>query len=144
MTWWKLAATIAGWASDTLLDTYHDERGPVAAAALDDTRAQVALMRPDPQTSALRTLFAELMAYDEPNIHVSRMMMGVDQPYPMASEHPEAGRIVADRGIGEHRLYELLRAPTDCCSTPHPTARQPASPPTGPAGSPQCRDRKAC
>jgi 2-polyprenyl-6-methoxyphenol hydroxylase-like FAD-dependent oxidoreductase len=109
---WKLAATIAGWAPEDLLDSYHAERGPAAAAALDNTRAQVALMRPDPQTSALRALFAELMSYDEPNAHVSRLMTGADQPCPMAGDHPEAGRIVADRKVGDHRLYELLRTPT--------------------------------
>ncbi|MER7282334.1 FAD-dependent monooxygenase [Dactylosporangium sp. NPDC000244] len=108
---WKLAATIAGWAPEGLLDTYGDERAPVAAAALANTRAQIALMRPDPQTSALRELFADLLAYDEPNAHLSRLMTGVDRPYPIASDHPAAGRVVADRPVGSSRLYELLRAP---------------------------------
>jgi hypothetical protein len=106
---WKLAATIAGWAPAGLLDTYTAERHPVAAAALENTRAQVALMRPDPQTSALRSLFADLLAYDDANVHVSRLMTGVDRPYPMDCDHPEAGRIAADRTIDGQRLYELLR-----------------------------------
>ncbi|WP_433222839.1 FAD-dependent monooxygenase [Dactylosporangium sp. CS-047395] len=108
---WKLAATVTGRAPAGLLDTYFEERAPVAAAALANTRAQIAVMRPDPQTSALRELFAELLAYDEPNVHVSRLMTGVDRPYPMASDHPEAGRVVADRPVGAARLYELLRTP---------------------------------
>lgn len=108
---WKLAATIAGWAPEGLLDTYHEERAPVAATALANTRAQIALMRPDPQTSALRELFTELLAYDEPNAHVSRLMTGVDRPYPIPGEHPEAGRVAADRPVGAARLYELLRTP---------------------------------
>ncbi|MFB9447305.1 FAD-dependent monooxygenase [Dactylosporangium vinaceum] len=108
---WKLAATIAGWAPEGLLDTYHEERAPVAAAALANTRAQVALMRPDPQTSALREVFTDLLAYDEPNAHLTRLMSGVDRPYPMDSDHPEAGRIAADRPVGDARLWELLRRP---------------------------------
>jgi 2-polyprenyl-6-methoxyphenol hydroxylase-like FAD-dependent oxidoreductase len=134
---WKLAATIAGQAPAGLLDTYTAERHPVAAAALANTRAQVALMRPDPQTTALRDLFADLMAYDDANQHVSRLMAGVDQPYPQAGRDldgdagrdpqagrdlngdagrdPQAGRMAADRPVetadGAGRLYELLRTP---------------------------------
>lgn len=107
---WKLAATVAGHAPDGLLDTYDDERAPVAAGVLENTRAQVALMRPDPQTAALRDLFADLLGYDDANAHVSSMMFGVDR-YPAVSDHPEAGRIVADRPVGERRLYEVLRTP---------------------------------
>jgi 2-polyprenyl-6-methoxyphenol hydroxylase-like FAD-dependent oxidoreductase len=108
---WKLAAAVAGWAPEGLLDSYDTERRPVAAAALDNTRAQVALMRPDPQTTALRDLFAHLLSYDAPNVHVSRLMTGVDRPYPTASAHPEAGRMATDRPVGDRRLHELLRAP---------------------------------
>lgn len=112
---WKLAATSRGWRPACLLDTYTAERHPAAAAALENTRAQVALMRPDPQTSALRALFAELLDYDDANQHVSRLMTGLDQPYPAAGHQPEAGRMVADRqvetGAGGRRLYELLRWP---------------------------------
>ena len=112
---WKLAAAIGGSAPPGLLGTYTAERHPVAAAALANTRAQVALMRPDPQTSALRELFTELMAYDDANQHVSRLMTGVDQPYPVAGSDPQAGRMAADRPVetasGPVRLYELLRVP---------------------------------
>ena len=112
---WKLAATIAGSAPPALLDSYTAERHPVGATALANTRAQIALMRPDPQVSALRALFGELMGYDDANQHVSRLMTGVDQPYPIVGDHPEAGRMVADRLIdsadGSVRLYELLRTP---------------------------------
>jgi 2-polyprenyl-6-methoxyphenol hydroxylase-like FAD-dependent oxidoreductase len=116
---WKLTATLAGTAPPGLLDTYTAERHPAAAAALANTRAQIALMRPDPQTSALRELFAELMAYDDANQHLSRLMTGVDQRYPVGGDYPEAGRMAADRlidmpsdpGGGSRRLYELLREP---------------------------------
>jgi 2-polyprenyl-6-methoxyphenol hydroxylase-like FAD-dependent oxidoreductase len=116
---WKLAATLAGTAPPGLLDSYTAERHPAAAVALANTRAQIALMRPDPQTGALRELFAGLMAYDDANQHVSRLMTGADQPYPADSDYPEAGRLAADRLIdsrsgpegGSSRLYELLREP---------------------------------
>lgn len=108
---WKLAATITGRAPDGLLDTYTDERAPAADAVLANTRAQVALMRPDPQTSALRDLFVDLLGYDEPNVHLSRLMAGVDRRYPTDSAHPEAGRIAADRPVGDRRLHEVLRTP---------------------------------
>jgi hypothetical protein len=53
---WKLAATVQGWAPAGLLDTYTSERHPVGASILDWTRAQVAVMRGDAASSALRSL----------------------------------------------------------------------------------------
>ncbi|MGW2044690.1 FAD-dependent monooxygenase [Streptomyces sp. NPDC001858] len=52
---WKLAAVVRGWAGEDILDTYTTERHPVAARLLQNTRAQIALMRPDPQTSTTPT-----------------------------------------------------------------------------------------
>jgi 2-polyprenyl-6-methoxyphenol hydroxylase-like FAD-dependent oxidoreductase len=108
---WKLAACVQGLGSAALLESYDSERWPSGSAALANTRSQVALMRPDPQVSALRELFTELMEYDDANQHVSRLMTGVDRPYPMDSGHPEAGRMVADREVAGARLFELLRTP---------------------------------
>jgi 2-polyprenyl-6-methoxyphenol hydroxylase-like FAD-dependent oxidoreductase len=45
---WKLAAEVDGWAPEGLLDSYHTERHPVAADVLDNTRAQMELMSPEP------------------------------------------------------------------------------------------------
>ena len=45
---WKLAAEVNGWAPEGLLDSYHAERHPVAADVLDNTRAQMELMSPEP------------------------------------------------------------------------------------------------
>lgn len=42
---WKLAAEVRGQAPEGLLDTYHSERHPVAAAVLDNTRADGADVR---------------------------------------------------------------------------------------------------
>jgi 2-polyprenyl-6-methoxyphenol hydroxylase-like FAD-dependent oxidoreductase len=108
---WKLAAVLQCHAPSDLLDSYSRERRPAADATLRNTRAQIALMRPDPQTTELRELFTELMAYDDANQHVSRLMTGVHLPYDVGSDHPEAGTMVTDRVLGQHRLYELLRTP---------------------------------
>ena len=43
---WKLAQVVKGVSPDSLLDTYHEERHPVAARVLRNTMAQVALTRP--------------------------------------------------------------------------------------------------
>src|SRR5262249_48186663 len=40
---WKLAQVVDGVSPESLLDTYHDERHPVAARVLRNTMAQVAL-----------------------------------------------------------------------------------------------------
>jgi 2-polyprenyl-6-methoxyphenol hydroxylase-like FAD-dependent oxidoreductase len=45
---WKLAATIQEKAPEGLLDSYDTERHPIGAQVLDWSRAQVAIMRPDP------------------------------------------------------------------------------------------------
>ncbi|MGI5405251.1 FAD-dependent monooxygenase [Streptomyces chartreusis] len=50
---WKLAAVVHGWLGKDILDPYTTERHPVAARLLQNTRAHIALMRPDPQTRAL-------------------------------------------------------------------------------------------
>ena len=43
---WKLAQVVKGTSPESLLDTYHAERHPVAARVLRNTMAQVALMPP--------------------------------------------------------------------------------------------------
>ncbi|WP_406011198.1 FAD-dependent monooxygenase [Streptomyces sp. NBC_00637] len=59
---WKLAFTVRGAAGEGLLDSYGAERRPAARRVIDHTRAQLALMRPDPELDPLRNLFGELMA----------------------------------------------------------------------------------
>jgi 2-polyprenyl-6-methoxyphenol hydroxylase-like FAD-dependent oxidoreductase len=58
---WKLAEVIRGESGDELLDTYHQERHPVAARVLQASRAQGILLVPDEDVTALREVFAELM-----------------------------------------------------------------------------------
>ena len=51
---WKLAQVVKKTSPESLLDTYHAERHPVAARVLRNTMAQVALLRTDDRTNALR------------------------------------------------------------------------------------------
>ncbi|MCK7627721.1 FAD-dependent monooxygenase [Streptomyces sp. RS10V-4] len=112
---WKLAAECRGGAPEGLLDSYGTERHPVAARVLENTRAQVALMRPGPQVDALRALFTELMAMDEVNAYLSDVIHATGIRYGSApGAHPLAGAFARDLALttaaGPVRLAELLRA----------------------------------
>ena len=97
---WKLAAQVAGWAPDGLLDSYHDERFLAGQRALLQTRAQKALSARGEYAEALRDLFGELMQQPDALRHVGSIMEGSDVRYPMpaaaARPHPLAGRFAPD------------------------------------------------
>jgi hypothetical protein len=79
---WKLAAVISGWAPAGLLDTYHGERHFAGARALLQTQAQVALRRgDDPAAQALRELFLELLADEQPLRRIGALIAGTDIRY---------------------------------------------------------------
>src|SRR6202522_2084891 len=63
---WKLAQVVKGTSPESLLDTYHAERHPVAARALQHTMAQGTLQRADDRMKALVDLASELATMDEP------------------------------------------------------------------------------
>ncbi|KAA2265736.1 polyketide oxidase [Solihabitans fulvus] len=112
---WKLAAQVAGWAPDGLLDSYHGERHPVAARVLWNVRAQVALMRPGPEVDPLRELFAELLDLPQVNDRLGRMISGLDIAYDVGLPGvAAAGRLAEDRDLktadGPVRLARLLHA----------------------------------
>ncbi|MER7394188.1 FAD-dependent monooxygenase [Streptomyces sp. NPDC000151] len=81
---WKLAAAVNGWAPEGLLDTYDGERQEPARQVLSNTRAQIALMNPDPYVTPLRELFQDLMVKDPVNRHVAEMLSGVRVRYDLA------------------------------------------------------------
>jgi hypothetical protein len=88
---WKLAADIHGWAPASLLDTYHDERHFAGAREMLQTQAQVALRRgQDPAAQALRDLFLELMAYEQPLRHLGELIAGTDIRYPLPNPNHHA------------------------------------------------------
>jgi 2-polyprenyl-6-methoxyphenol hydroxylase-like FAD-dependent oxidoreductase len=105
---WKLAAAAGG--RDDLLDSYTAERHPVAARVLENTRAQVALMRPDPLTGALRTIVADLMKLPEGNRYFGEMLSGVGIRYDLGDDDPLVGTLAKDQLLTladgrEERLY---------------------------------------
>jgi hypothetical protein len=107
---WKLAATIKGWAPADLLDTYTTERHPVGAWVLDWNRAQVALMRPDAQTGALRGVVGDLMRTGDGSGYFIKKLAGLWINYDFGDDHPLVGRrtpdLVFDDGsrLGEYCL----------------------------------------
>src|ERR1700730_16838188 len=78
---WKLAQVVKGRSPESLLDTYHAERHPVAARVLRNTMASVALRRPDERTKALRDTMSELLGMDEPRRRFAAVMSGLDIHY---------------------------------------------------------------
>jgi 2-polyprenyl-6-methoxyphenol hydroxylase-like FAD-dependent oxidoreductase len=95
---WKLAAVVQGWAPDGLLDSYITERHPVAAGVLTNTRAQIAIMRADPHSRAMRELFDELIQ-TTPGLtnRLGDITQGLDIQYEMGSRtHPLVGRHAPD------------------------------------------------
>jgi 2-polyprenyl-6-methoxyphenol hydroxylase-like FAD-dependent oxidoreductase len=111
---WKLAQVVRRTSPDSLLDTYHAERHPVAARVLRNTMAQMALLdRPDDRTQALRDTMAELLSMDEPRQRFAAMMSGLDIRYDFGAGHPLLGRRMPDVDLatanGPLRVFTLLR-----------------------------------
>jgi 2-polyprenyl-6-methoxyphenol hydroxylase-like FAD-dependent oxidoreductase len=94
---WKLAQVVKQTSPESLLDTYHAERHPVAARVLRNTMAQVALLRSsDDRIQALRDTVAELLKMDEPRKRFAAMMCGLDVQYDLGEGHPLLGRRMPD------------------------------------------------
>ena len=93
---WKLAQVVKKMSPDSLLDTYHAERHPVAARVLRNTMAQVALLRTDDRTNALRDTVSELLSMDEPRKRFAAEMSGLDIHYDLGEGHPLLGRRMPD------------------------------------------------
>ncbi|TXK40776.1 rifampin monooxygenase [Nonomuraea sp. C10] len=105
---WKLAAQIRGWAPATLLDTYQAERHPVAADVLDNTRAQMELLSPEPGPRAVRRLLTELMDFDEVNRHLTEKITAIGVRYDFGEGPGLLGRRLPDVEVKNGRLYALL------------------------------------
>lgn len=92
---WKLAATIKGTAPEGLLDSYTTERHPVGAWALEWTRAQVSIMRPDPHARAIAAIIRDLINTRNGATYfvekISGMSMHYDLPGDAADRHPLTG-----------------------------------------------------
>ena len=109
---WKLARVVSGTSPESLLDTYHAERHPIAARVLRLTMAQTALGRGDERTEALRENMTELLRMDEPRKRYGAMMSGLDVHYDLGPGHPLLGRRMPDLDLvtehGSTRAFSLL------------------------------------
>jgi 3-(3-hydroxy-phenyl)propionate hydroxylase len=111
---WKLAQVVKGTSPETLLDTYHGERHPVAARVLLTTMAQVALQRTDDRTEALREIVLELLGMEEPRKRIAAEMSGLGIHYDLGEGHPLVGRRMPDLDLvtpdGPMRVFMLLHS----------------------------------
>jgi FAD binding domain/Aromatic-ring hydroxylase, C-terminal len=109
---WKLAQVVGGTSPESLLDTYQDERHPVAARALRYTMAQTVLQRHDERMKALVDLVSELATMDEPRKRLAGIISGLDIHYDLGEGHPLLGRRVPDLDLitadGPLQVFTLL------------------------------------
>ena len=109
---WKLARAVKRTSPESLLDTYHAERHPVAARVLRNTMAQVALRRTDERTKALIDTVSELICLDEPRRRLAAEMTGLGVHYDFGEGHPLLGRRMPDLDVvsagGALRIFTLL------------------------------------
>ena len=108
---WKLAATIRGDAPADLLDSYARERRPVGAAVLDWSRAQVALMRPNPGSRALAAIVRDLVETRDGATYAAERVRGATLRHDLGGGHPLVGRSVPDFAWADGtRVADRLRA----------------------------------
>ena len=109
---WKLAQVVRKTSPESLLDTYHAERHPVAAIALRNTMALVALLRTDDRSNALRDTMSVLMGMDEPRRRFAADMSGLGIHYDLGEGHPLLGRRMPDLDLvtsgSPLRVFTLL------------------------------------
>lgn len=113
---WKLAQLVKGVSPQSLLNSYHEGRHPVGARVLQNTMAQVALLRGgDDRIDGLREIMGELLGMEEPRKRVAAMMSGLDL-------HCELGGGIRCRGAGcpvSNSLCRVVRSgPSVCCMRP--------------------------
>ena len=110
---WKLAQVVNGTSPESLLDTYQDERHPVAARALQHTMAQTTLQRQgDARMKALIDVVSELASMNEPRKRLAGIVSGLDIHYDLGEGHPLLGRRMPDLDLvtahGPLRVFTLL------------------------------------
>lgn len=110
---WKLAQVVNDASPESLLDSYHAERRPIAARVLRNTVAQIALLRRlDDRRQAVLEIFSELLAMEEPRKRFAAMMSGLDIHYDLGAGHALLGRRMPDLDLitaaGPVRIFTLL------------------------------------
>jgi 2-polyprenyl-6-methoxyphenol hydroxylase-like FAD-dependent oxidoreductase len=110
---WKLAAVLKGRVDAGLLATYEGERRPAAERVIMHSRAQLALVRPGPEVTALRELFSELITEPAVVSRLTDLVSGAENRYVGPEAHPLAGHWVPEFAVtncgATHRIAELAR-----------------------------------
>ncbi|MHC5264360.1 FAD-dependent monooxygenase [Streptomyces sp. UC4497] len=105
---WKLALTVHAEADERLLDSYDRERRPAAQRVVDNTRAQLALMRPGSELDPLRTLIGNLlMAESESGLSAMVSAQDTLLPYGAAPASAFEGRFLPNVAL------RTVQGPTD-------------------------------
>jgi rifampicin monooxygenase len=107
---WKLAAEIAGWAPEGLLDSYQTERRPVAADVLDNTRAQMELLSTEPGPQAVRRLVSKLMDFEDVSRYLTEQITAIGVRYDFGVGPELLGRRLRDIALKHGRLYDLMHS----------------------------------
>ncbi|WP_051735849.1 FAD-dependent monooxygenase [Amycolatopsis rifamycinica] len=113
---WKLAAELHDWAPGPLLDSYEPESRALGERVFLQSQAQTALMAPGSAVTALRELFAAMLANRENVRLIAALLAGADVRYDMGEPDPVAPTgwfapnldLVTESGR-PHRLAELCR-----------------------------------
>jgi 2-polyprenyl-6-methoxyphenol hydroxylase-like FAD-dependent oxidoreductase len=110
---WKLAATVQGWASDDLLDTYQAERHPVGRKVLRSSGAllRIGLTVPGTLVAARNKLAGAALRTPAVTHLVAGSISGMSISYHAPrGAHRLTGKRVADLPLaGGGRIYEALR-----------------------------------
>jgi 2-polyprenyl-6-methoxyphenol hydroxylase-like FAD-dependent oxidoreductase len=106
---WKLAATIQGNAPEGLLDSYYTERHPIGVQVLDWSRAQVAIMKPNPAARALYAIIRDLINTRDGATYMAARVWGINTQYNLGSNHRLVGRSVPNFEFEEDvKVGELM------------------------------------
>lgn len=106
---WKLAATIHERAPEGLLDSYYAERHPPGVQVLDWSRAQVAIMRPEPGARALNAIVRDLMDTRDGATYIAGRVWGIHTHYDLDGGHPLVGHSVPNFELEDGtRIGELM------------------------------------
>jgi 2-polyprenyl-6-methoxyphenol hydroxylase-like FAD-dependent oxidoreductase len=109
---WKLAQVVKGTSHESLLDSYHAERHPVAARVLQNTLAHVTLTRRDDRSKAAWEVVSQLLKMQEPRKQWAVEMSGLGIHYDFGEGHPLLGRRMPDLDLmtpsGPMRVFTLL------------------------------------
>ena len=107
---WKLAKSIHGKAPEGLLDSYQAERHPIGVQVLDWSRAQAAIMKPEPHARALYSIIRDLVNTRDGATYFAGRVWGIDTHYAMGTGHPLVGHSVPDFELQDGtRMGELMR-----------------------------------